>query len=116
MDGGPAGLGLLAQFVRQENQFHVPARLQTLTDAQPGGQDVVALEDDKHLQVNYFCSTVVREDTLDSHPGLSDALMLMDNILSDTEMAKLNARVETDGLDEADAAKEYLVEKGILEG
>ena len=42
--------------------------------------------------------------------------MLMDNILSDTEMAKLNARVETDGLDEAEAAKEYLVEKGILEG
>lgn len=86
------------------------------TDAQLGVQDVVVLEDDKHLQVNYFCSTVVREDTLDSHPGLSDALMLMDNILSDTEMAKLNARVETDGLDEAEAAKEYLVEKGILEG
>ena len=86
------------------------------TDAQLGVQDVVALEDDKHLQVNYFCSTVVREDTLESHPGLEDALMLMDGILSDSEMASLNAKVEVDGRDEATVAKEYLVEKGILEG
>ncbi|MBQ9065463.1 MAG: glycine/betaine ABC transporter substrate-binding protein [Blautia sp.] len=86
------------------------------TDAQLGVQDVVALEDDKHLQVNYFCSTVVREDTLESHPGLEDALMLMEGILSDSEMASLNARVEVDGDDEASVAKDYLIEKGILEG
>ena len=86
------------------------------TDAQLGVQDVVALEDDKHLQVNYFCSTVVREDTLESHPELEDALMLMDGILTDAEMAKLNAEVEVDGRDEAQVAKEYLTEKGILEG
>ena len=44
------------------------------TDAQLSAQDVVVLEDDKHLQVNYFCSTVVREDTLVSRPGrCSDA-------------------------------------------
>lgn len=86
------------------------------TDAQLGVQDVVALEDDKHLQVNYFCSTVVRRDTLDSHPGLEDALMLMDGLLSDETMAGLNAAVEVDGRDEAAVAKEYLIEKGILEG
>src|SRR5699024_529875 len=44
------------------------------TDAQLAAQDVVVLEDDKHLQVNYFCSTVVREDTLAEYPGLEDAL------------------------------------------
>ncbi len=86
------------------------------TDAQLGVQDVVALEDDKHLQVNYFCSTVVREDALESHPGLEDALMLMDGLLSDAEMAKLNAAVEVDGRDEAAVAKDYLTEKGLLEG
>ena len=86
------------------------------TDAQLGVQDVVALEDDKHLQVNYFCSTVVREDTLESHPGLEEALMLMDGLLSDSEMAGLNAEVEVNGRDEAAVAKEYLVSKGIIEG
>ena len=35
------------------------------TDAQLGNKalDVRALEDDKHLQVNYYCSTVVRQDS-----------------------------------------------------
>lgn len=84
------------------------------TDAQLGVQDVVALEDDKHLQVNYFCSTVVREDTLESHPGLEDALMQMDGLITDAEMASLNARVEVDGEDEAKVAHDYLVEKKIL--
>ena len=86
------------------------------TDAQLGVQDVVALEDDQHLQVNYFCSTVVREDALEKYPGLEEALMLMDGLLSDSEMAGLNAKVEGDGLDEAAVAHDYLVEKGILKG
>lgn len=84
------------------------------TDAQLGVQDVVALEDDLHLQVNYFCSTVVREDALEKYPGLEEALMLMDGLLSDAEMARLNARVEVEGQDEVTVAREYLVEKGIL--
>ena len=84
------------------------------TDAQLGVQDVVPLEDDLHLQVNYFCSTVVREDALASHPGLEDALMLMDGLLSDSEMASLNAKVEVDGQDEAAVAKAFLVQKGVL--
>ena len=85
------------------------------TDAQLSAQDVVVLEDDKHLQVNYFCSTVVREDTLEAYPGLEDALMLMDGILSDTDMSRLNYLVEVEEQDESDVARDYLVEKGILE-
>ncbi len=84
------------------------------TDAQLGVQDVVPLKDDLHLQVNYFCSTVVREDTLEEYPGLEDALMLMDGLLSDAEMASLNAQVEVDGRDESKVAHDFLVEKGIL--
>lgn len=85
------------------------------TDAQLGAQDVVVLEDDQHLQVNYFCSTVVREDALENYPGLEDALMLMDGILSDGEMATLNYRVEVEGQDESAVARDYLIEKGILQ-
>ena len=40
------------------------------TDAQLSNDNVRVLEDDKHLQVNYFCSNVVRNDTLKSHPKL----------------------------------------------
>ena len=85
------------------------------TDAQLSAQDVVVLEDDKHLQVNYFCSTVVREDTLEEYPGLVDALMLMDALLTDEDMSRLNYLVEVEGQDEADVAHDFLVEKGILD-
>ena len=36
------------------------------TDAQINRDDVVVLDDDKNLQVNYFCSTVVRKDSLEN--------------------------------------------------
>ena len=85
------------------------------TDAQLSRDDVKVLEDDKHLQVNYFCSTVVRNEALEEYPGLEDALMEMDGILTDQEMAELNYQVEVDGKDEADVAEEFLISKGILE-
>lgn len=85
------------------------------TDAQLSRDDVKVLEDDKHLQVNYFCSTVVRNEALEEYPGLEDALMEMDGILTDQEMAELNYQVEVDGKDEADVAEKFLISKGILE-
>ena len=87
------------------------------TDAQLANPDtqVVTLEDDKHLQVNYFCSTVVRQDALERFPGLEEALMQMDGILTDQEMASLNYQVEVEGLDEQDVARDFLVQKGLLE-
>lgn len=88
------------------------------TDAQLGNQNVplVTLEDDLHLQVNYFCSTVVRQDALESHPGLEKALMKLDGLLSDSEMAQMNYQVEVEGADEKEVARTFLVEKGVLKG
>lgn len=85
------------------------------TDAQLGSGNWLVLEDDKHLQVNYFCSTIVREDSLEKYPGLEDALKRMDGILTDKEMAGLNYQVEVEGKDEAEVAKEYLISKGVLD-
>ncbi len=88
------------------------------TDAQLGNASagLVTLEDDLHLQVNYFCSTVVRQDALEKHPGLEQALMKMDGLLSDGEMAHLNYLVEVEGADEKAVARDFLVEKGVLKG
>lgn len=84
------------------------------TDAQLSKDSVVVMEDDKHSQVNYFCSTVVREEALENYPGLEEALLLMDGILSDKEMATLNDKVENQGMEDADVAREFLIAKGIL--
>ena len=88
------------------------------TDAQLGNESagVVALEDDLHLQVNYFCSTIVRQDALEKYPGLEDALMKMNGLLTDSEMAHLNYLVEVEGADEKEVARDFLVEKGVLKG
>lgn len=84
------------------------------TDAQLSNDNVRVLEDDKHLQVNYFCSNVVRNDTLKSHPGLEEAIMKLDNSITDKEMASLNYKVEVEGQEDVEVAKDYLTEKGII--
>ena len=48
-------------------------------------------------------------------PGLEDVLMQMDGILTDQEMAALNYQVEVEGLDEQDVARDFLIQKGLLE-
>ncbi|MCQ4637807.1 glycine/betaine ABC transporter substrate-binding protein [Anaerovorax odorimutans] len=85
------------------------------TDAQLSRDYVKVLKDDKHLQYNYYCATVVREDALEKYPDLEKTLALMDNILTDKEMAALNYQVEVDGKDEADVAKTFLISKGLIE-
>ena len=84
------------------------------TDAQLSNDNVRVLEDDKHLQVNYFCSDVVRNDTLKSHPRLEEAIMKLDNSITDKEMASLNYKVEVEGKEDVQVAKDYLTEKGII--
>ena len=85
------------------------------TDAQLSRDDVVVLEDDKQLQVNYFCSTVVRNETLEEYEGLEEVLELMEGLINDKEMATMNYAVEVDGKDEAEVAKAFLVSKGLIE-
>ena len=85
------------------------------TDAQISRDTVKVLEDDKHYQANYFCSTVVREEALEKYPELEETLMLMDGILTDKEMASLNDQVENQGKEDAEAAKAFLVSKGLIE-
>lgn len=84
------------------------------TDAQLSNENVTVLEDDKHLQVNYFCSTVVRNEALSEYPGLEEAIHTLDGSISDQEMAALNAAVEIDGKDEAQVAYDYLSRKGLI--
>lgn len=84
------------------------------TDAQISQDDVKVLKDDKSYQVNYFCSTVVREDALKKYPKLKETLELMDGILTDQKMAELNYQVEEEGRDEAEVAEEFLKSAGLL--
>ncbi len=85
------------------------------TDGQLSNSEVLVLIDDKNFFENYYCGTIVRLDTLDRHPELARVLMLMDNIITDSEMSQLNFSVETPGKNERLVATEFLQKKGLLE-
>ncbi len=84
------------------------------TDGQLAISDVTVLDDDKDFYQSYYCGTVVRMDALEKYPELEGVLMKMDNIITDSEMAELNNKVESEGIDEKVLAKEFLVKKGLL--
>ncbi len=86
------------------------------TDAALANSDVTVLEDDKHYFIDAYCGTVVRAETLEKYPGLREALMKMEGILSNDEMTQLNYLVENEKRDETEVAKEFLQSKGILNG
>lgn len=84
------------------------------TDGQLAISDVRVLEDDKDFYQTYYCGTVVRQETLDMYPELEPVLLMMENILTDEEMANLNYQVESNGANEKDLALEFLTDKGLL--
>lgn len=84
------------------------------TDGQLSGADLVTLEDDRHFFPTYYCATVVRQDVLDAHPGLEEALMKMENVLTDRKMADLNYQVDVLGRPEREVAADFLKEKGLV--
>lgn len=84
------------------------------TDGQLSGSGLVPLKDDKNFFPSYYCATVVREDVLKSHPGLEDALLKMNNLLTDSDMADLNYQVDIKGRSDKEVAKEYLIRKELL--
>lgn len=84
------------------------------TDAQLSVADVVTLEDDRNYFTAYYAGTVVRNDALEKYPKLRGALEKMEGILNDQEMAALSYKVEVDGMDEKQVAREFLESKDLI--
>lgn len=84
------------------------------TDGQLGGSQAELLADDRHFYQTYYCGTVVREEALRTHPELRAALLKMENILTEQDMAKLNHEVEANGREDKEVAREFLAAKGML--
>lgn len=84
------------------------------TDGQLADSDVVLLEDNKNFYQTYYCGTVIRNDILKKYPELEDILMKMSNILTESDMAELNYKVESKKEDEKKVAEDFLRSKGLL--
>lgn len=85
------------------------------TDSQIAEFGLVTLADDKKLFTDYRCSTVVRNEVLDTHPELRDVLLLMEGLISNEEMTKMNYELNTNHRLESEIAAEFLKAKGMID-
>lgn len=83
------------------------------TDAQLAANQLVLLEDDRGFFESYQAGTIVRNDTLEKYPKLEGVLLMMDGLISEEEMQKMNYEVEVNGREEAEVAAEFLASKGL---
>ncbi|MFT9488364.1 MAG: glycine betaine ABC transporter substrate-binding protein [Tepidibacillus sp.] len=72
------------------------------------------LKDDKQFFPPYYAAPVVRQDTLEKHPEIADALNQLAGKLSDQTMSQLNSQVDLDGKDAKDVAHDWLVSQGLI--
>lgn len=84
------------------------------TDGRIKAMNLDVLEDDRHFFPNYNAAPVVHTPTFDKYPVIADLLDPLSARLT-TEVAQvLNARVDVDGEDPHEVAKEWLIEEGFI--
>jgi osmoprotectant transport system substrate-binding protein len=84
------------------------------TDGEINAFDLVVLEDNQGLFPPYQVAPVVRQEALDQHPGLADALNAIAPLLTDETMQRLNYEVSGNQREPADVAREFLEQEGVL--
>lgn len=96
------------------NQHKIDVMTIFTTDGQLSVSDVVVLEDDKGLYPSYVCGFVVRNAVLEAHPELVDVFAMVENLITDADMAEMNYQVESEGQSPEAVATAFLQSKGLL--
>lgn len=104
-------LGLLAPALKN-HQIDMAAG--NATDGLIMAFDLFALEDDRHYFPPYEAVAVVRQQTLQEHPEVAQALAALDNKISDGEMQKMNYALDGQHREAEDVAREFLKGKGLI--
>ncbi|MBW3707091.1 glycine/betaine ABC transporter substrate-binding protein [Streptomyces griseus] len=84
------------------------------TDGRIKAMNLDVLEDDKHFFPNYNASPVIHEATFEKYPVIAELLDPLARKLT-TEVAQtLNAKVDVEGEDPHEVAKDWLVAEGFI--
>ena len=73
------------------------------------------LEDDRHYFPPYEAVPVIRLQTLQQHPEVTEAIAELSDKISDQEMRKLNYALDGQRRDVQDVAHEFLRSKGLVQ-
>lgn len=104
-------LGLLAPALK-DHQIDMAAG--NATDGLILAFDLFVLDDDRHYFPPYEAIAVTRDQTLQEHPEVSDAVAALKDKISDQEMQRMNDALDGQHRDAADVAREFLKSKGLV--
>ena len=104
-------LGLLARALK-EHQIDFAAG--NATDGLIPALDLFALEDDRHYFPPYEAAPILREQTLQEHPEIAQALAALANQISDQEMQQMNYAVDGQHRDPQDVVRDFLKRKNLV--
>ena len=83
------------------------------TDGMISSLKLKRLKDDRNLWPPYYVVPVVRKETLDANPKVADVLNRVSASLSESEMAKMNYKVDGEKMEPRDVAHDFLKAKGL---
>ena len=104
-------LGLLAPALH-DHQIDIAAG--NATDGLIPAFDLFVLEDDRHYFPPYEAVAVIRQQTLQQHPQVAQALADLGSKINDQEMQRLNYALDGQHRDAKDVAHEFLRSKGLI--
>jgi osmoprotectant transport system substrate-binding protein len=104
-------LGLLAPALKG-HQIDIAAG--NATDGLIPALDFFVLEDDRHYFPPYEAIAVVRQQTLQEHPEVAQAIAELGGKISNQEMQRLNYALDGQHRDVKDVAREFLQSRGLI--
>jgi osmoprotectant transport system substrate-binding protein len=96
------------------NENQVDIALVFATDGRIEAFNFRVLADDKGFFPNYAIAPVVRTETLEANPSLSDPLNAMSAAIDDSVMQGLNAEVDVQRKSIEEVAAAFLSETGLI--
>jgi osmoprotectant transport system permease protein len=84
------------------------------TDWEIEAYDLAVLDDDKGYFPNYHGAPLVRSDVLARHPEIGRVLNRLRGLIDDRTMRRLNYQVARGNRSEAEVAREFLEQRGLL--
>jgi glycine betaine/choline ABC-type transport system substrate-binding protein len=103
-------LGLLARALK-ERQIDFAAG--NATDGLIPALDLFVLEDDRQYFPPYEAVPVIRQQTVQQHPEIANALAVLAGKISDSEMQQMNYAVDALHRDTQDVVREFLKAKKL---
>ncbi|MFC4602218.1 glycine betaine ABC transporter substrate-binding protein [Rhodococcus kronopolitis] len=84
------------------------------TDGRIIALDLVLLDDDRSFFPKYNPALIMREGFAHAHPEVAEVMAPISAELTDQEITELNRRVDVEGQEPADVARQWLVDKGFV--